>query len=152
MEIVSKTYDQPVWGDNAKSHILVNIKTEMEDGQIMIQSAAVTRDESNPDWIAIVKEHGEDGIQANTEVMLEESKENIVEQAAAQKEQKKTQKERTSQERLFDAKLAIFEIEDIKNSKNRKIKSKIRKAPTEIEAMAYATALLLNVINETEET
>jgi hypothetical protein len=124
----------------------------MEDGQIMIQSAAVTRDESNPDWIAIVKEHGEDGIQANTEVMLEKSKNNIVEQAAAQKEQKKTQKERTSQERLFDAKLAIFEIEDIKNSKNRKIKSKIRKAPTEIEAMAYATALLLNVINETEET
>ena len=152
MEIVSKTYDQQVWGDNVKSHILVNIKTEMEDGQIMIQSAAVTRDESNPDWTAIVKEHGEDGIQANTEVMLEESKENIVEQAAAQKEQKKTQKERTSQERLFDAKLAIFEIEDIKNSKNRKIKSKIRKAPTEIEAMAYATALLLNVINETEET
>ena len=119
MEIVSKTYDQPVWGDNVKSHILVNIKTEMEDGQIMIQSAAVTRDESNPDWIAIVKEHGEDGIQANTEVMLEKSKNNIVEQAAAQKEQKKTQKERTSQERLFDAKLAIFEIEDIKNSKNR---------------------------------
>ena len=152
MEIVSKTYDQPVWGDKVKSHILVNIKTEMEDGQIMIQSAAVTRDESNPDWIAIVKEHGEDGIQANTEVMLEKSKNNIVEQAAAQKEQKKTQKERTSQERLFDAKLAIFEIEDIKNSKNRKIKSKIRKAPTEIEAMAYATALLLNVINETEET
>ena len=117
MEIVSKTYDQPVWGDNVKSHILVNIKTEMEDGQIMIQSAAVTRDESNPDWIAIVKEHGEDGIQANTEVMLEKSKNNIVEQAAAQKEQKKTQKERTSQERLFDAKLAIFEIEDIKNSR-----------------------------------
>jgi hypothetical protein len=84
--------------------------------------------------------------------MLEESKENIVEQAAAQKEQQQTQKERTAQERLFDAKLAIFEIEDIKNSKNRKIKSKIRKAPTEIEAMAYATALLLNVINETEET
>ena len=124
----------------------------MEDGQIMIQSAAVTRDESNPDWIAIVKEHGEDGIQANTEVMLEKSKNNIVEQAAAQKEQQQTQKERTAQERLFDAKLAIFEIEDIKNSKNRKIKSKIRKAPTEIEAMAYATALLLNVINETEET
>ena len=117
MEIVSKTYDQPVWGDNVKSHILVNIKTEMEDGQIMIQSAAVTRDESNPDWIAIVKEHGEDGIQANTEVMLEKSKNNIVEQAAAQKEQKKTQKERTYQERLFDAKLAIFEIEDIKNSR-----------------------------------
>ena len=89
---------------------------------------------------------------SNSFISKLKSKNNIVEQAAAQKEQKKTQKERTSQERLFDAKLAIFEIEDIKNSKNRKIKSKIRKAPTEIEAMAYATALLLNVINETEET
>jgi hypothetical protein len=151
MEIVSKTYDKPVWGDNQKTHILVNIKTKMDDGQIMIQSAAITRDNNNPDWAAIIEEHGEKGVEANTKNMLKDQKENIVKHTAKQKEEQVFKKERTAQERLFDSKLAIFEIEDIKNSKNRKIKSKIRKAPTEIEAMAYATALLLNVINETEK-
>ena len=151
MEIVSKTYDKPVWGDNQKTHILVNIKTEMDDGQIMFQSAAITRDNNNPDWAAIIEEHGEKGVEANTKNMLKDQKENIVKHTAKQKEEEVFKKERTAQERLFDSKLAIFEIEDIKNSKNRKIKSKIRKAPTEIEAMAYATALLLNVINETEK-
>jgi hypothetical protein len=151
MEIVSKTYDKPVWGDNQKTHILVNIKTKMDDGQIMIQSAAITRDNNNPDWAAIIEEHGEKGVEANTKNMLKDEKENIVKHTAKQKEEQVFKKERTAQERLFDSKLAIFEIEDIKNSKNRKIKSKIRKAPTEIEAMAYATALLLNVINETEK-
>lgn len=149
MNVVSKKYSDPVWGDNNKNSVLVTIITETEDGNILVQDASVSKDESNPDWQAIVKEYKETGIDNNTKAVVALNKENIIAKTAAQKEERASSLERGKQEKLFETKLAIFEIENIKNSKDRKIKSLIRKAPTEIEAMAYATALLLNVINET---
>ena len=149
MNVVSKKYSDPVWGDNSKNSVLVTIITETEDGNILVQDASVSKDESNPDWQAIVKEYEETGIDNNTKAVVALNKENIIAKTAARKEERASSLERGKQEKLFETKLAIFEIENIKNSKDRKIKSLIRKAPTEIEAMAYATALLLNVINET---
>ena len=149
MNVVSKKYSDPVWGDNSKNSVLVTIITETEDGNILVQDASVSKDESNPDWQAIVKEYEETGIDNNTKAVVALNKENIIAKTAAQKEERASSLERGKQEKLFETKLAIFEIENIKNSKDRKIKSLIRKAPTEIEAMAYASALLLNVINET---
>ena len=149
MNVVSKKYSDPVWGDNNKNSVLVTITTETEDGNILVQSASVSKDESNPDWQAIVKEHKETGIDNNTKAIIASHKENLITQTAVRKEERAADLERAKQEKLFETKLAIFEIENIKNSKDRKIKSLIRKAPTEIEAMAYASALLLNVINET---
>ena len=149
MNVVSKKYSDPVWGDNSKNSVLVTITTETEDGNILVQSASVSKDESNPDWQAIVKEYEETGIDNNTKAVVALNKENIIAKTAVRKEEQIASIERVKQEKLFETKLAIFEIADIKSSKDRKIKSLIRKAPTEIEAMAYATALLLNVINET---
>ena len=149
MNVVSKKYSDPVWGDNSKNSVLVTIITETEDGNILVQDASVSKDESNPDWQAIVKEYEETGIDNNTKAVVALNKENIIAKTAVRKEEQIASIERAKQEKLFETKLAIFEIADIKSSKDRKIKSLIRKAPTEIEAMAYATALLLNVINET---
>ena len=149
MNVVSKKYSDPIWRGSDKKAVLVTIITETEDGNILVQDASVSKDESNPDWQAIVKEYEETGIDNNTKAVVALNKENIIAKTAAQKEERASSLERGKQEKLFETKLAIFEIENIKNSKDRKIKSLIRKAPTEIEAMAYATALLLNVINET---
>ena len=149
MNVVSKKYSDPIWRGSDKKAVLVTIITETEDGNILVQDASVSKDESNPDWQAIVKEYEETGIDNNTKAVVALNKENIIAKTAAQKEERTSSLERGKQEKLFETKLAIFEIENIKNSKDRKIKSLIRKAPTEIEAMAYATALLLNVINET---
>ena len=149
MNVVSKKYSDPVWGDNNKNSVLVTIITETEDGNILVQDASVSKDESNPDWQAIVKEYEETGIDNNTKAVVALNKENIIAKTAVRKEEQIASIERVKQEKLFETKLAIFEIADIKSSKDRKIKSLIRKAPTEIEAMAYASALLLNVINET---
>ena len=44
---------------------------------------------------------------------------------------------------LFQAKLDAFEIDTIKNSKNRELKSRIRKAKTLIEVTAFASALIM---------
>jgi hypothetical protein len=152
MNVVSKKYSDPIWSNNDKAQVLVTITTETEDGNILIQSASVSKDESNPDWQAIVKEYKVTGIDNNTKAIIDSHKENLITQSAVRKEERAADLERGKQEKLFETKLAIFEIENIKNSKDRKIKALIRKAPTEVEAMAYASALLLNVINETPKS
>ena len=50
--------------------------------------------------------------------------------------------ERMKVDALFQAKLDAFDIDMIKNSKNRELKSKIRKAKTLIEVTAFASALI----------
>tara|TARA_B110000238_G_scaffold124646_1_gene134769 strand:- start:61 stop:525 length:465 start_codon:yes stop_codon:yes gene_type:complete len=152
MNVVSKKYSDPIWSNNDKAQVLVTITTETEDGNILIQSASVSKDESNPDWQAIVKEYKVTGIDNNTKAIIDSNKENLITQSAVRKEERAADLERGKQEKLFETKLAIFEIENIKNSKDRKTKALIRKAPTEVEAMAYASALLLNVINETPKS
>jgi len=53
--------------------------------------------------------------------------------------------QRKQQEELFAAKLRIFEIDAIKESDNRVLKAKIRKSKSDVEAMAWASALLLDI-------
>ena len=60
--------------------------------------------------------------------------------------------DRKNQEQLFAVKLQIFDIELVKNSVNRKLKSQIRKSKSAIEAQAWAAALLLSEYNAEETT
>ena len=47
-------------------------------------------------------------------------------------------------EDLFKLKLQSFEIEQVKNSTNRELKSSLRKSQTFMEAVAYTAALILD--------
>lgn len=152
MNVISKKYSDPVWGNVEKNQVLVTITTEIDDGNILVQSASVSKDDNNPDWVAIIKEYGEIGIDNNSKANVDAHKEHMITQDTTRKEERAASLERGKQEKLFETKLAIFGIENIKNSKDRKIKSLIRKAPTEVEAMAYASALLLSTINEKPES
>jgi len=57
---------------------------------------------------------------------------------------------RVKQETLFEMKLEAFEIETIKNSKNKELKKCIRKAKTLIEVQAYSTMILQEEFNSNE--
>ena len=48
---------------------------------------------------------------------------------------------------LFKIKLQVFEIEEVKESKNRTAKAKIRKAKTFMETLAHTVALILDSQN-----
>lgn len=50
-------------------------------------------------------------------------------------------------ERLFQLKLRAFEIEEIKNSKNKELRTRLRKAKNEIELNAFTTILLAKELN-----
>ena len=45
-------------------------------------------------------------------------------------------------EKLFNYKLEAFEVEEIKNSKNRKLKAKLRRAKSKIEVDMYSIMIL----------
>jgi hypothetical protein len=51
-------------------------------------------------------------------------------------------------EKLFMFKLTLFEIEDIKNSKNRELKSQLRKAKNLIDAAEIA----IKIVKDTSDT
>ena len=50
---------------------------------------------------------------------------------------------REDKEKLFHIKLQLFELEQIKNSKNRALKAELRKAKSIIEAIKYAIEIYL---------
>tara|TARA_R110000772_G_scaffold2863_10_gene10483 strand:- start:1704 stop:2225 length:522 start_codon:yes stop_codon:yes gene_type:complete len=49
-----------------------------------------------------------------------------------------------TEESLFKLKLQSFEIEEVKNSTNRELKSSLRKSASFMEAVAYTVALILD--------
>lgn len=111
---------------------------EYEDGG---QFEAVVSDtaEGNPDWEEIMETFGVQGVDETTEKLREDREKRL----EVHKQRRKDEEERIKNEALFAAKLEAFEIEEIKNSKNRDMKAKIRKAKSIVEVQSYATILLM---------
>jgi hypothetical protein len=61
------------------------------------------------------------------------------------------QQEKKRQEDLFALKLKAFEVDGIKNTSNRGLKSAIRRAKSDFEVYALSAALLLDDYNKAQE-
>jgi len=146
---MKRTIVNPHWINNARS--LISADFQYEDGRIVTANISVS-DTTNPDLIEINKKFTTEQIEENTKQKIKE----ISNQKTKQKEIAEAHALRKQQEELFAAKLRIFEIDTIKTSTNRVLKSKIRKSKSDVEAMAWAVALMLNEFNnevaDTEET
>jgi hypothetical protein len=131
-----KEYLNPYWSNKENRHLIVTIK--FPNGKTSTASIQDT-DGSNPDMKEIMKVYTEEDIDANTQKGLDARNEKIRKHA----ERKESQKARAKQEALFAIKLEMFEIDTIKNSENKELKRRIRKAKTIPEAQAYCTILLM---------
>jgi hypothetical protein len=132
---MKKKYINPYWENGDKQRIICSIEFTRDDGTIDIMPAAVSPD--SPDW--------EELVNANKEIMDQIWDEHVArrdEQRKKQDEGDKRNQERIAQEDLFTQKLEIFEIDKVKNSKNRQLKSMIRKAKNQTEALIYASILV----------
>lgn len=63
-----------------------------------------------------------------------------------QKAQEEAQKERERQEKLFQVKLAAFEVDQVKNTANKSLKSALRRAKSDFEVYAMAAAIILDSV------
>ena len=149
---MKKEWVQPFWETAQKDRLTVRLNITHDDGSFSTSVARVSKYDDNgnisPDFEEILAQHSNEVIQKNTEDRLERHKQRRENEVKKQKEKQEAKR----LEELFNHKLATFEIPAIKNSKNRELKAKIRKARNTIEMQAYATILLMEELNNESGT
>jgi hypothetical protein len=133
----------PYFCNNAETQ--VGCQFEYEDGTILNATVSDT-DEGNPDWAEIFDLFTKEEIQKNTQMMLDRNRKEREERERIDMENA----EKMKADILFQAKLEAFEIEEIKNSQNRELKSKIRKSKNLTELQAYAAVLVMKELETGE--
>jgi hypothetical protein len=146
-------WETPAWDNESKTRMIAMMVTTDEDGKESRSTATINKFDDkkkiNPDWDEIITIHGLKGIDKNTDNRMAFRRQKQNKERRADEEREKAKE----LERLFNSKLACFEITEIKNSKNRKLRSKIRKAKNEIELIAYTSLLVMEEYqNETKES
>ena len=134
---MKRTIVNPHWVNNART--VISAEFHYEDGRVV--TASISESElTNPDLVEIKQKFTAEELETNTRKKIQ--------QINAERERKKQEEEaraqRKLQEELFAAKLKIFEIDSIKNSTNRALKSRIRKSKSDVEALGWAAALMLS--------
>lgn len=146
--------EQRKWLDNAfwetPQKEILNAICEYKDEQgrdvrkVMKMNKHLDSGVINPEFQQCIDYLTEDKIDASTA----ERKRRKLEEAEIQK-QKELEKQRAKKlEQLFEYKLETFEIEEIKNSKNRQMKSKLRRAKSIPEVNLYAMMIVKDALED----
>jgi hypothetical protein len=131
------------WETYDKNKITTILTTTNEDETVTTQQLTVSKFSTdgveNPDFLEILESISEEKINENTTARTEKKK-----AETEAKEQRKIEDEKAKQlQILFEAKIQAFEIEQIKNSTNRLLKSKLRKAQNLIEVNIYSMMIVM---------
>lgn len=147
---MERKIENPYWSNKENKHLIVEFV--YEDGNR--QLASIVGSDDNPDYKQIMELFTEEEIDNNTKVRLDRREEQI----RRNRDRQQVDRARMQQEALFAAKLDAFEIPVVKSSKNREMKSKIRKAKTLMEVTAYTVMLMMYeeslsaMVNDAETT
>jgi hypothetical protein len=141
------------WADDSffegfdKNRIKSILTITEDDGKILKQELVVNKfspnGDSNPDWEEIMNTIGEEKITENTNKRNEKK---LKEREAVEQERIEKEKVEALQE-LFETKIQAFEIEAIKKSTNRELKSKLRKAANKVEVYIYSMMIVMEELN-----
>tara|TARA_A100001011_G_scaffold382902_2_gene453416 strand:+ start:132 stop:581 length:450 start_codon:yes stop_codon:yes gene_type:complete len=137
-------YRNPIWIDKSIRSLRCQIWVETSDGadyvDCTVTAGPAEEGYVNEDYDAIMETIGEEMVDENTAVWAEEEQK----RKDRHLQEHEIHKSRIKQETLFNMKLEALAIPEIKESKNKEIKKKIRKAKTLIEVQAYSTILLFD--------
>lgn len=134
--MINREIIDPRWANEDRNQIICKFK--MDDGNIVQAAISVPEGGNNPDWDEIMEKFGPDVLEQNLQTDLE----NHYKKKEANEERRRQDIERAIKEALFNAKAEAFEIDVVKNSKNKLLKNKIRKASSIMEVTAYTAALV----------
>lgn len=143
--------DNAFWSDNSdKQSITAILEFDTADNkrtsQVMQVPMNMPNGTPNPDFSDILKTVGADKLEVNTKERLERHQREKERNEQAEREHKKARE----LESLFNAKLKAFEIQAVKDCKDRVMKSKLRKAKNEMECMAIVTIIIMKSMEEDE--
>ena len=148
---ISRTYRNVTWANETKNKINCEIVVNLDDGSSQVFEASVAQVEGgNPDWDAIMDQFGVEAIDTATTDAIVKRNADRERRILLDEENRKKEDEFRKQEALFAIKLEAFEIEAVKNSKNRELKAMIRKSKTLMEVQAYTTMLLMKELDNAE--
>lgn len=146
-----KWMDNAFWETDEKEMLNCILEIEDDVGRVTRQVMKLRRTDDegneNPDFLEVVDALGEESITANTEERNARKKREAEEEKQRELEHAKARK----LEQLFNYKLEAFEVEDIKNSKNRQLKSKLRRAKNKVEVDLYAIMIVMEEMKRREE-
>ena len=150
--IISKTYRDATWANEAKDRIDCEVVINYDDGTSRFLRSSIAKDDgNNPDWIAIIEKFGAEGLDEATTDAIVKRNADRERRILENEERRKKENEFRKQEELFAIKLEAFEIEAIKNSKDRELKSMIRKSKTPMEVQAYTTIILMKELDNASQ-
>lgn len=137
----------PFWADEEKTKIICQF--HYSSGEVM-EASVMDTDAGNPDWAEIIETFGIEAIDKSTEKYANEQNKIRDLKNAERKEKVETDVAGA----LFAAKLDAFEIAEVKASKDRTMKSRIRKAANFMEVTVLASILVMKEMNngETKKT
>ena len=134
--------DNAFWETDQKQELNCILELEDDVGRVTRQQMFLRRFEKNGDenelFNEVVDALGEARIDEETEARVVRKKAEAEESKIREDEHNKARK----LEKLFNYKLEAFEVEEIKNSKNRKLKAKLRRAKSKIEVDMYSIMIL----------
>lgn len=142
--MITRNIENPYWSNKEKQHVIAEFYFP-ESGKRM--TASIMNDGNNRDYKELLEKFSIEEIDANTKKRFDDRNERIKQNI----ERQKVDRTRMQQEQLFNAKLESFEIDLIKNSKNRDLKSKIRKAKNIMEVTAYTVILIQQEMTKVDQ-
>lgn len=149
----NKWSDDAYWSNADKTQIRATRVKKLPDSRTVREQYIINKEtddgDMNKDFASVLRELGEDKIDRNTA----ERDKIIKEHQERQRENRKAAEETAKTEALFQAKVAAFEIPEVKEATNRTLKAKIRKAKTVQEVNVYAAMLAVDaMINNEKDT
>lgn len=147
-----KWLDNAFWEKDDKEQLNCILELEDDAGrqtrQVMKLNRLDKEGNPNPDYDEVIEVLGDELVTQNTEDRKTRK--------AAEKEERKLRDQEHAKarkmEELFNYKMEAFEVDEIKNCKNRKLKGKLRRAKSKIEVDLYAMMVLQeHIANEEKE-
>lgn len=136
-----RTIKNPHWTNNART--VMSAEFHYSDGRVMT-AVINSGDVNNPDWVEIMAKFTPEELEENTKRVIRK----INQQREAERAREQAMADKKRQEELFAIKLQAFEVDAIKNTTNRALKSAIRRAKNSFEVHAFAAALIMEEYNK----
>lgn len=138
-----KWLDNAFWHNDEKEVAEAILVITDDEGREITQVLTVRKFDLegniNPDWEELLEQIGEEQIDKSTA----ERRARKEEEREQHDQRKKAEKQARELEQLFDAKIKILEIEEIKKTENKTLKSKLRRSKNQVELNMYAQLIMM---------
>ena len=125
--------------EEAEAILVITDDEGREITQVLTVRKFDTQGNINPDFEELLEQVGEEVITANTV----ERTERKAKDKEYETQRNKAEQQARELEMLFDAKIKVLEIDKVKNTENKKLKTKLRRSKNMIELNMYAQLILM---------